>query len=134
MPTLSPLPPLTNTQTKVLCVDHDLDMLECLKSFLEAFGYTVAVTSSGTRAIEIATDWQADAVILDYNMPEMNGHQLANEIKGINSRVAVILLSGALDIPQETLRLVDAYVHKKNLASHLLPTISDLVCPVLTAA
>jgi hypothetical protein len=37
------------------------------------------------------------------------------------------LFSGAVDIPEETLALMDAFVDKNLVASRLLPTISDLV-------
>lgn len=121
------LPMVSKGQTKVLCIDDDPDVLECLQAFLESFGYTVRVTTSGERAIEIAAHWNADAVIVDYNMPEMNGHQVVSEIKRVRSHVAIILLSGAVDIPEETLALVDAFVDKNHVASRLLPTISDLV-------
>lgn len=129
-PTIPAMPTVivSKRPTKVLCIDDNIDVLECLKSFLETFGYSVQITTSGMRAIEIAAYWNADAVIVGYNMPEMNGHQVASEIKRIRPRVAVILLSGAVDIPEETLNLVDAFVDKNHLASHLLPTISNLVC------
>jgi two-component system alkaline phosphatase synthesis response regulator PhoP len=118
---------IASRRTKVLCIDDDPDVLECLQAFLESFGYTVRITTSGVRAIEIAAQWNADAVIVDYNMPDMNGHQVASEIKRVRSRVAIILLSGAVDIPEETLALVDAFIDKNLVASHLLPTISALV-------
>lgn len=122
------LPPIVSKrQTKVLCIDDNRQVLECLREFLKAFGYTVLITTSGAQAVEIAARWNADAVIVDYNMTEMNGHQVASEIKRIRSQVAVILLSGSVDIPEETLNLVDAFVDKNLIASHLLPTISDLV-------
>jgi CheY-like chemotaxis protein len=121
------LPIALKRQTRVLCIDDDPDVLECLQDFLETFGYTVRITTSGAKAIEIAAQWNAQVVIVDYNMPEMNGHQVASEIKRVRSHVAIILFSGAVDIPEETLALVDAFVDKNLVASRLLPTISDLV-------
>lgn len=121
------LPIASKCQTKVLCIDDDPDVLECLQAFLETFGYTVQITTSGAMGIEILAQWNADAVIVDYNMPDMNGHQVASELRRIRSRVAIILLSGAVDVPEQTLNLVDAFVDKNLVASRLLPTISDLV-------
>ncbi len=122
-----PLPTFSERETRVLCVDDNEDMLECLQAFLETFGYIVRVTTSGMEAIELAAHWKADAVIVDYNMPGMNGHQVAREIKTVRSQIAIILLSGALEIPEDKLNRVDAFVDKNNIASHLLPTISDLL-------
>jgi CheY-like chemotaxis protein len=123
-----PLPILAEHETRILCIDDNEKMLECLQAFLEPFGYSVRVTTSGREAIEIVAHWKADAVIVDYNMPAMNGHQVAREIKTIRSQVAIILLSGAPEIPEETLNIVDAFVDKNSVASRLLPTISDLLC------
>jgi CheY-like chemotaxis protein len=124
----APMPPtiVPKRQTRVLCIDDNVEMLECLKSFLETFGYSVQITTSGIEAIELAARWNADTVIVNYDMPEMNGQQVAREIKRIRSHVAIILLSGDVDIPGETLKTVDAFVDKNQVASQLLPTISDL--------
>ena len=125
-----PLPTVPTHHPRILCIDDNVDLLECLQSFLETFGYTVQVTTSAMKAIQLAAQWKADAVIVDYNMPEMDGEQVAREIRKIRSHVAIIMLSGALDVPEETLKLVDAFVDKNHLASHLLPAISDLLCQV----
>jgi len=123
------MPSLTvaTRQPKILCLDDNAELLECLQSFLETFGYAVQVTTSGLKAIQLVAQWKADAVILDYYMPELDGEQVAREIRKIRSRVAIILLSGAVDIPEEALRLVDAFVDKNHIASRLLPTISNLL-------
>lgn len=122
-----PVPTVSKQETKVLCIDDDVDMLECLQSFLESFGYTVRVTTSGMEAVELAARWKADAVVVDYSMPAMNGHEVAREIRKARLQIAIILLSGALDIPDETLNLVDAFVEKNRVATHLHQTISSLV-------
>lgn len=125
------LPTVPAHQTRVLCIDDNVDMLECLQSFLETFGYTVQVTTKPMKAIELAAHW-ADAVIVDYSMPEMHSDQLARKIRKMRSHIAIILLSGAQDVPEETLKMVDAFVEKEHLASHLLPTISGLLCCIPT--
>jgi CheY-like chemotaxis protein len=52
-----------------LCIDDNEDLLECEKSFLESFGYTV-LTANGGKGLELASENPVDAVILDYLMPE----------------------------------------------------------------
>ncbi len=57
----------------LLCIDDDEDVLECEKSFLESFGYTVLTASSGCKGLELASMYAVDVVVVDYFMPEMNG-------------------------------------------------------------
>lgn len=110
----------------VLCIDDDEEVLECEKSFLETFGYTVLTARSGGQGLEMAGTHSVDVVIVDYFMPEMNGRELAIEMRRIRPQAPIIMLSGAMDVPQETLNLVDAFIAKNRLASQLLPAIAQL--------
>ena len=110
----------------LLCIDDNPDLLECEKSFLEAFGYTVLAAASGGRGLELASQHSVDVVILDYLMPEMNGHEVAIEMKRLKPQTPIIMLSGSVDVPRQVLKLVDAFVTKDKLVSQLLPTIAQL--------
>ena len=110
----------------VLCIDDNQDVLECEKTFLESFGYTVLTAPSGSRGLELASLQSIDVVIVDYYMPEMNGHQVAIEMRRLMPQAPIIMLSAARDIPERVLKSVDAFVPKDRLASHLLPTIAQL--------
>ena len=110
----------------VLCIDDNEEVLECEKSFLETFGYTVLAAASGGRGLELASLHHVDVVIVDYLMPEMNGHEVAVEMRRLKPQTPIIMLSASVDIPRQVLKLVDAFVPKDQLASHLLPTIAQL--------
>ena len=110
----------------LLCIDDDEDMLECEKSFLESFGYSVLTAASGGKGLELASKHSVDVVILDYFMPEMNGHAVAIEMRQLRPQAPIIMLSGAVDIPEQALKWVDAFIAKDCLASQLLPVIAQL--------
>jgi CheY-like chemotaxis protein len=110
----------------VLCIDDDEDELESEKSLLEIFGYTVLTAPSGSVGLELASMHSIDVVIVDYSMPEMNGQELAVEMKRLRPLAPIILLTGAVNIPKQALNLVDALVLKDHLASQLLPTLTQL--------
>jgi CheY-like chemotaxis protein len=110
----------------LLCIDDNEDVLECEKSFLETFGYTVLTAASGGKGLELASKYSVDVVILDYFMPEMNGQEVAIEMRRLKPLAPIILLTGAVDIPEQTLNLVDALIAKDRLASQLLPAIAQL--------
>jgi CheY-like chemotaxis protein len=110
----------------LLCIDDSEDVLECEKTFLESFGYTVLTAASGDEGLELAATHSVDLVIVDYFMPEMNGREVAIEMRRLKPLAPIILLTGAVDVPKQTLNLVDALVAKDRLASELLPTIALL--------
>jgi len=110
----------------VLCIDDNEDLLECEKSFLESFGYTVLTAPSGGKGLELASQYSVDVVIVDYFMPGMNGDEVAVEMKRLRPRAPIIMLSGAGDVPKQALNEIDAFIAKDRLASQLLPAIADL--------
>jgi len=123
MPSALPLKP----QSKMLlCIDDNEDVLECEKAFLESFGYTVLTAPSGGKGLELASIHSIDVVIVDYFMPAMNGQQVAIEMRRLRPQAPIIMLSGALDVPEQTLKWVDAFIAKDRLASQLLPAIARL--------
>jgi two-component system cell cycle sensor histidine kinase/response regulator CckA len=110
----------------VLCIDDNQDVLECEKAFLESFGYTVLIAPSGGKGLELASIHSVDVVIVDYFMPEMNGPEVAIEMRRLRPQAPIIMLSGAVDVPEEALQWVDAFIAKDHLASQLLPAIAQL--------
>src|SRR5208337_437528 len=110
----------------VLCIDDNQDVLDCEKALLETFGYTVLTAPSGSKGLELASIHLVDVVILDYFMPEMNGPEVAIEIRRLRPQAPIIMLSAAVDVPEQALKLVDAFVAKDRLASQLLPAIAQL--------
>jgi CheY-like chemotaxis protein len=110
----------------LLCIDDNEDVLECEKSFLKTFGYTVLTAASGGKGLELASKYSVDVVILDYFMREMNGQEVAIEMRRLNPLAPIIMLSGAVDVPEQALKWGDAFIAKDCLASQLLPTIAQL--------
>ncbi|HXC44444.1 MAG TPA: response regulator [Candidatus Dormibacteraeota bacterium] len=110
----------------LLCIDDDKDVLECEKAFLESFGYTVLTAASGGKGLELASMYPVDVVIVDYFMPEMNGQEVAIEMRRLNPQAPIIMLSATVDIPEQALKLVDVFIAKDRLASQLLPAIAQL--------
>src|SRR5580698_4984265 len=110
----------------LLCIDDDEDLLECEKSFLESFGYTVLTAASGGQGLQLASMYPVDLVIVDYFMPEMNGQEVAMEMRRLNPQAPIIMLSATMDVPEQALKLVNAFIAKDHLASELLSAIAQL--------
>ncbi len=80
----------------ILLVDDEKGTILVEKLMLEELGYTVFPASSGRQAIELYNENKAgfDLVALDMIMPEMNGKDTYDELKKIDPKVRVLLVSG----------------------------------------
>lgn len=70
-------------QPKILIVDDEEDILEFLEYNLRKENFEVRTAGSGRRAIEIATEFRPDLIILDVMMPEMDGIETCKELRAI---------------------------------------------------
>jgi CheY-like chemotaxis protein len=118
--------PTERPSAVVLCIDDNQDVLECEKAFLEIFGYTVLTALSDGEGLKLAAVHSVDIVIVDYLMPEMNGQEVAIKMRRLRPQAPIIMLSGAVDVSEQALKLVDAFIAKDSLASQLLRTIAQL--------
>jgi CheY-like chemotaxis protein len=109
----------------ILCIDEDAAILCYEKALLERSGYEVLTASSAQEGLKVAITRKVDAVLLDYQMRGMNGHEVASEIKLVKPELGVILLSGH-EVPTQALALVDAFVPKLEASQQLLPMIAEL--------
>src|SRR5438552_1176727 len=85
---------MARRQETLLCIDDNQSSLNICKIILEDFGYKVLTASSAREGLEIFASHVIDAVILDYQMPEMNGELVAAEMRRTKPRVPILMLSG----------------------------------------
>lgn len=81
---------------RILVVDDEYFIRKSLKKILVSEGYQVHGTSDGKRAIEIIKKKKFDLVLLDLKMNGMDGISVLREIRKINRKIPVILISGYL--------------------------------------
>ena len=109
----------------VLCIDDNATILSYERALLEGSGYSVITTESVQHGLELVTTCKFDVVLLDYEMPEMNGCDVAVAMRCMKPELKIILLSGA-NVPAHALAMVDAFVPKLETSRALLPMIADL--------
>ena len=110
----------------ILCIDNDEVMLRYEKTLLERSGYTVLSAVSAEQGLRLATICKCDAVLLDYDMPVMNGCEVASEIKRLRPELIVIMVSGSEMPVSAALAAVDAFIPKLEVIRELLPVIAEL--------
>jgi DNA-binding NtrC family response regulator len=87
-------------QTSILLVDDDPLILRSLSVVLQREGYDVTPASGGARALEILRERAFDAVITDFNMPQVDGIHLLREARARHPDCPVILITGYGTIEQ----------------------------------
>jgi two-component system, OmpR family, response regulator RegX3 len=78
----------------VLVVEDDLGIAESLREGLERLGFAVTYTSSGRNAVELASE--ADLVLLDLGLPDLDGKEVCRQIRSV-SNVPIIVLTARGD-------------------------------------
>jgi CheY-like chemotaxis protein len=111
----------------ILCIDDNPDWRVGLKILLGAEEYDVLLASCGTEGLELYASQPVDAVILDYEMPEIKGDRVAVQMKLAKPDVPIVLLSAHDWFPENVLQSVDAFVAKGESPATLLTTIHDLL-------
>ena len=82
----------------ILLVDDETRMLDLLALYLAPLGYKCIKKNSGNEAISFLEDHNADLVLLDVMMPEMDGWETCNEIRK-HWDVPVIMLTARSEKP-----------------------------------
>lgn len=83
---------------KILVIDDSKSMLQFTKAMLEELGFEVAIAASGREGLDAYTNENPDMVLLDIEMPVMDGYETLRKIiqiaSTVNNEAVVFMLSG----------------------------------------
>jgi len=96
----------------ILCIDDEEPALALRRLVLEKAGYRVFTALTGKQGIELFRHQPIDVVILDYWMADMDGLDVAEQLKALSHRTPIIMLSGYTSILDEGLGRVDLWLRK----------------------
>lgn len=79
----------------VLVIDDDANVRESLKADLSQLGYAVAVAADGLEGLKLANKLRPDAILLDVQMPDMDGWRILSMLKSdsLLAQIPVIMIS-----------------------------------------
>ncbi|MFO7538068.1 MAG: response regulator [Chloroflexota bacterium] len=124
---------------KILTIDDHADTLNAVVDTLEQYGYQVLSSQSPFRGLEIAAAEQPDLILLDVNMPGMDGNTFARRLRA-NDQLAYIpiIMFTAESLPEQKLAGFDAgaddYLLKPTDPDVLIARIQAIVGPAQPAA
>lgn len=86
----------------ILIVEDELRLAEIIQKQLQESGYKADVANDGYVGKRMVENNEYDLVVLDINLPLMNGYELCKEIRKNNSKIPIIMLT-ALGTPENKL-------------------------------
>ena len=101
-------------QYKILIVDDDANICELLRLYLEKDGFDTVVANDGEQAVEYASKYSPDLILLDIMLPKLDGWQVCREIRK-TSETPIITLTAKGETFDKILGLelgADDYVSK----------------------
>jgi CheY-like chemotaxis protein len=115
----------------VLAIDDDPSFLSLLRPMLKDGGFNVLTSTSGPKGLEMVRFAGGDlsVVLLDYNMPQLNGAETLQYVRQLNANVKVMALTG-VDInllPASFHDGVDKFIRKPFRAQDLIDAINSLI-------
>lgn len=116
--------------TRILIIEDNPDLAFGLRSNLELEGYDVSIASNGVAGLEQARTQNADLVILDVMLPEMDGYEVLQRFRESNSSTPVLMLTARgeeLDKVRGLRSGADDYVTKPFGLMELLARIEALL-------
>jgi len=112
--------PSADAGLKILVVDDNRDAADTCGMLLEASGHHVQTAYTGRQALELARTFRPHAVLLDIGLPDIDGYQLARQVRAIPwGRSAVLVAVTGWGQEEDRLRAVEA-----GFDQHLVKPIS----------
>lgn len=89
--------PSVSKKLRVLVVDDDMDNADTNASLLEFAGHEVRTVYSGPAALQLVSDWQPNVVLLDIEMPDMNGYEVADRVRKTQRAITLVAVTGQVN-------------------------------------
>ncbi len=114
----------------ILLIDDEVDLVDMIEFFLVSKGYIVVTAHDGLEGLERLKEIRPDLIILDINMPRMDGLEFFQKITGPDNRsLHPVLVLTARANAEEMVRTigVDGFISKPFDIEHLIERVESIV-------
>ena len=118
------------THARVLVVDDDQDVLVSLERGLRLSGFDVVTATDGAAALRCAAEQVPDAIVLDINMPVLDGVGVVTALRSIGNDVPICVLSARSSVDERIAGLesgADDYLTKPFVLAELIARLRALL-------
>jgi CheY-like chemotaxis protein len=106
-------PPAPHTRLHVLVVEDDEDTRSVIRQTLERAGWSVAQAEHGRKGLDRVAERRPDVIVLDLMMPEMNGFDFLDALRGKSEwRDIPVLVLTAMELSAEDRRRLNGEVER----------------------
>ena len=107
---------------KILVIDDEPGIRDLLDTLLRRKGYDVVLAESGPKGLELFRREHPDVIVLDLKMPGMDGLTVLQQVRSLDPRKPVIVLTGAgtAEAEQQVRALGVTEFVEKGFSLHLL--------------
>jgi len=122
----------TSETTKILIAEDQDDLREMIAHTLRLSGYEVVSAKNGERAVQLATKTNPDLIILDYELPRLNGRQVCKRLKALetftNTPIVIISSYGNPRYMEASLEAgAEEFIRKPFELDHLIQRVDTLL-------
>ena len=124
--------PPTEKSLRVLIVDDNRDGADTLGLLIEELGNQVHVTYGGTQALDVATVFRPDLMLVDLAMPDLDGCRLVKRFRQIPAftQTRIVAITGHADEGHKTLAMkagFDAVLFKPVALAEIERSVASVV-------
>ncbi|MHB8843386.1 MAG: response regulator [Nitrospirota bacterium] len=113
------------SRESVLIVDDNMLMRDTLQGILEMKGYDAATCEDGASALALACEKHFDIALIDFNMPGMNGDEVACLLRQLCPDAFIVGFSLANKKRAFLEAGADQFIRKEQLLADLIPIIEN---------
>lgn len=117
---------MTRQAKTILCIDDHQNALAGWSLLLHNVGYRVLSAADPSEGLQLFGTSHVDAVVLDYQMPEMDGARVAAAMKQMKPAVPVVMFT-AHSLPRELEQRVDGVIVKGRPPQVLISKLDELL-------
>lgn len=119
---------------KILIVDDEETIFGVLKELLESNGYVISIATSGQEAVTLYPDFRPDVVLMDRNLPVMDGVTAATKIIEMDPSARIIMASGYEaegpdGVPPHLRNVIKGYIVKPFEIAKLSKLLAEVLKP-----
>jgi CheY-like chemotaxis protein len=115
---------------ELLLVEDDLQSAQLFVNILQTEGYTVTHTDSALEGLRIARQKEFDAIILDINLPDLDGATMGLSLRRSMANVPIIALTASADkLTRDRTKAFgfNAFIAKPCTDDDLISTVNTLI-------
>ena len=115
---------------RILCVEDNPQNMRLVRKILTHQGYDVLEAENGLKGVQIALEQQPDLVLMDLNLPDIDGLEATQRIKREAHHIPIVALTANAMFGDEERCLAagcDGYISKPVSKSLLLETLIEML-------